>query len=98
MEVPAILACLSAEEEDGAVLAEAARLAAELAAPLSVVFVYPSGWTGPARAWPGAWHLKADEPQEPLARFAKRNGITHVVLGRNGPGQTLMSSNSAEDR
>ncbi len=47
--------------------------------PPVVVFVYPSSWTGPLVQHPSAWHLKADEPEEALKRFAARRRIRCVV-------------------
>lgn len=75
-----MLACLTPDERKAAgVLAEAARLAAELKAPLIVVRVYPAAWSGPLSAHPSAWHLKTDEPGEALRRFAARRRITHIL-------------------
>ncbi|MEK7656715.1 MAG: hypothetical protein AAB412_03095 [Elusimicrobiota bacterium] len=76
-----ILACLPPDERQAAaVWAEAARLAGELNARLSVIHLYPAGWTGPVRTHPSAWQLKTDEPMEAVGRFAARNRITHVVF------------------
>lgn len=76
----AVLACLTPDEKKAAeVLAEAARLAEDLKAPLSVVNLYPAAWSGPLRAHPTAWHLKSDEPAEALKRFAARRRFTHIL-------------------
>lgn len=76
----AVLACLAPDERKAAeVLAEAARLAEELKAPLSVVHLYPAEWSGPLRAHPAAWHLKSDEPAEAVKRFAARRRFTHIL-------------------
>lgn len=76
----AVLACLTRDERRAAeVLAEAARLAKELKAPLSVIHLYPAAWSGPLRAHPAAWHLKSDEPAEAVKRFAARRRITHIL-------------------
>jgi isopentenyldiphosphate isomerase len=60
-------------------LAEAARLAKELNAPLTVVQLYPAAWSGPMSSHPGAWHLTSDEPAEAVKRFAARRRITHIL-------------------
>jgi K+-sensing histidine kinase KdpD len=78
-----VLACLPPDEERArAVIGEAARLAAELKAPLSIVHLYPAAWNGPLRAHPTAWHLMTDEPAEAVRRFAERRRITRVVFAR----------------
>ncbi|MBI2384589.1 MAG: hypothetical protein HYV14_01115 [Elusimicrobia bacterium] len=76
----AVLACLTLDERKAAeVMAEAARLAEKLKAPLSVVHLYPAAWSGPLRAHPSAWHLKSDDPAEVVKRFAARRRITHIL-------------------
>jgi hypothetical protein len=76
----AVLACLTPDERKAAaVLAEAALLAEELKAPLTIVELYPEAWSGPLRAHPNAWHLKSDEPAEAVKRFAARRRITHIL-------------------
>jgi len=84
MEAPpdefGVLACLTLDESQSeAALAKAARLARELNAPLRVVQLYPAAWRGPLKAHPTAWHLRSDDPDEVLRRFAARNRITHLV-------------------
>ena len=84
MEAPpaecAVLACLPHDDlKADAVLADAARLAKKLNAPLSVVQLYPAAWSGPLRAHPTAWHLKSDEPAEAVKRFTSRRRITHIL-------------------
>ena len=76
----AVLVCLTPDESRAAaVFAEAALLAEELKAPLTVVHLYPENWGGPLRAHPNAWHLKSDEPAEAVKRFAARRRITHIL-------------------
>ena len=76
----AVLACLTPDDRKAAaVLAEAARLAEELKAPLSVVQVYPRAWSGSLREYPSAWHLRTDEPAEALKKFAARRRFTHIL-------------------
>lgn len=77
----AVLACLSPDERKAAsVLAEAARLAEDLNAPLSVVHLYPADWSGPLRVNSSAWHLKSDEPAAALKLFAARRRFTHILF------------------
>lgn len=82
--MPAILVCIAPGEVLGPALAEAGRLSSGRDAALSIIEVHPKNSIVPATTHPGAWHLRTDEPPEALARFAKRNRITHVILGREG--------------
>ncbi|MDD5304744.1 MAG: hypothetical protein PHS14_16740 [Elusimicrobia bacterium] len=79
-----VLVCVPCDEREAAVvMAEAARLAGALNAPLSVIHLYPAAWNGPLRAHPSAWHLKTDEPAEAVGRFAARHRFTHIVFNRS---------------
>jgi K+-sensing histidine kinase KdpD len=82
--MPAILVCLPAEEDSEAVLKLAARLSRDWDAQLSVVHVRPPDRDESPELGPGAWLLRTDAPVGPLRRFASRNRITHILLGKEG--------------
>ncbi|MBI5625325.1 MAG: hypothetical protein HY924_16230 [Elusimicrobia bacterium] len=81
--MPAILACLAAEDDARTVLDRAERLSQELSAPVSVLRILIPSEPCPETLEPQAWLLRTDKPVEPLLRFARRNRITHLVLGPN---------------
>ncbi len=75
-----VLVCLPPDERRAAaILAEAVRVAEELKAPLTIVHLYPAAWKGPVRPHPSAWHLKTDEPEAAVGRFAARHRFTRIV-------------------